>query len=140
MILLPLLYILYLNFTCEIYAQNKQCTNCKYFIPHKNSKIESLGLCKMFGMRNEKTMIYNFAQHCRDDENLCGKNATFYERLEIGIKENEEQNILIPKNITDDNGNTNTYPVSGKIIKILDDEMKKLINDYYNFLRNDNDL
>jgi len=93
----------------------------------------------MFGVRNEKNIMYNFAQHCRDDENLCGKNATFHEKLEIGIKVNENQNELIPKNITDDNDNSNTYIVSGKLIKILDDEMKKLINDYYNFLRNDND-
>jgi hypothetical protein len=124
MILLPLLYILYLNFTCEIYAQNKQCTNCKYFIPYKNNKITSLGLCKMFGNKisdgksNEK-MIYNFAQHCREDENLCGKNATFYERLEIGIKLNETQyvtqNEKPTKNITDNNGNTNTYLISGKL-------------------------
>uniref|UniRef100_A0A6C0JGY5 Uncharacterized protein n=1 Tax=viral metagenome TaxID=1070528 RepID=A0A6C0JGY5_9ZZZZ len=139
MLLLPILYILYLNLTCEIYAQNKQCTNCKYFIPNKNNKITNLGLCRMFGVRNEKNIMYNFAQHCRDDENLCGKNATFHEKLEIGIKVNENQNELIPKNITDDNDNSNTYIVSGKLIKILDDEMKKLINDYYNFLRNDND-
>jgi len=115
-LLLPLLYFLYLDYSCQIYAQNKQCTNCKYFIPYKNNKVSGLGLCKMFGNRvytkENKNVIYNFAQHCRDDEKLCGKNATFYE---------ESENI------------TKEVPV-----KILDDEMKKMINEYYYYLRNNN--
>ena len=116
LLLLPILYILYLNSVCEINGQNKQCTNCKYFIPHKNSKITSLGLCKMFGnkvySKNNEKHIYNFAQNCRDDESLCGKNATFYE---------EQKN--------------NTY-----FVQVMEDEMlKAMINDYYNFLRNEND-
>lgn len=116
LLLLPILYILYLNSVCEINGQNKKCTNCKYFVPHKNSKITSLGLCKMFGNKvyskdNEK-IIYNFAQHCRDDEFLCGRNATFYE---------EQKN--------------NSY-----FVDVMEDEMlKAMINDYYRFLRNEND-
>jgi hypothetical protein len=117
-LLLPILYILYLNSVSQINGQNgqnKQCTNCKYFVPHKNNKITSLGLCKMFGNKvyskdNEK-INYNFAEHCRNDESLCGKNATFY----------EEQN-------------------KSYFVEVMEDEMmKRLINDYYNFLRNEND-
>ena len=124
LLLLPILYILYLNSVCEINGQNKKCANCKYFVPHKKSKITSLGLCKMFGNKvyskdNEK-IIYNFAEHCRGDEFLCGKNATFYE--EIG------------------NNNNNNNQTKKFIIETIDDEMLKvLINDYYNFLRNEND-
>jgi len=139
MLLLPLLYFLYINMNCQIYAQNKQCANCKYFIPHKNNKIVSLGLCRMFGNKvnsngniNGKTsekMIYNFAQHCRDDENLCGKNATFYEKS-ITIN-------LEPKK---NNTNDIVYNISENKLSIMDDEMKKLINDYYKFLRNEPDL
>jgi len=113
-LLLPILYILYLNSLSQINGQNgqiKQCANCKYFIPHKNNKITSLGLCKMFGTKDNKKIIYNFADHCRNDESLCGKNATFY----------EEQK--------------NSYFVE----TIEDEMMKRMINDYYNFLRNEND-
>jgi hypothetical protein len=133
MLLLPLLYFLYIYMNCEIYAQNKQCTNCKYFIPHKNNKIVSLGLCRMFGNKvnsnennkmNEK-MVYNFAQHCRDDENLCGKNASLYEVIEKNM------------NNTVDNNNNLTKEKIAKTM--VEDEMISLINDYYNFLRNDND-
>jgi len=129
MFLLPLIYFLYMNISCQIYAQhNKQCINCKYFIPYKNNKISDYGLCKMFGnkvgdKKNEKN-IYNFAKHCRDDENLCGKNAIFYEEIEKNINDTLDNN----KSVTKENN-----------IKIMEDEMKKLINDYYKFLRNDND-
>jgi hypothetical protein len=133
LLLLPLFYFLYININCQIYAQNKQCANCKYFIPHKNNKIVSLGLCRMFGNKvnsngNEK-MIYNFAEHCRDDENLCGKNASLYEK---GITINLE-----PKK---NNTNDIVYNISENKLSIMDDEMKKLINDYYKFLRNEPDL
>ena len=127
MFLLPLVYLLYINITCQIYAQhNKQCSNCKYFIPHKNNKIIDFGLCKMFGSKvgdkKDEKIIYNFAQHCRDDENLCGKNASLYEEMKKNITINSNNNI------TKENS-----------VKIMEDEMKILINDYYNFLRNDND-
>jgi len=137
LLLLRLFYFLYINMNCEIYAQNNQCRNCKHFIPHKNNKIVSLGLCRMFGNKvitngniNGKTsekMIYNFAQHCRDDENLCGKNATFYEGG-ITITHARKNN---------DTNDTLTHNTPENKRPIMDDEMKKLINDYYKFLRNE---
>ena len=140
---LPVLYLLYINYSCQIYAQNKQCTNCKHFIPHKNNKLSTLGLCKMFGNNvynkensSPKTIIYNFAQHCRDDESLCGKNAIFYESIESKIEKNEKN-----ENKTEQNENiTNPKANDTKegVVKMMDDEMKKLMNDYYYFLRNDN--
>ena len=98
---------------CKIYVKNKQCTNCEYFIPYKNNrnnKINSLGLCDMFGGNI-------FAEHCRLNEKLCGKNATFYEETKNNTKENTKENI----------------------VQMTEDEMKILINDYYKFLRNEND-
>ena len=128
MFLLPLVYFLYCNIVCQIYAQqNKLCQNCKYFIHYKNNKnnkIIDFGLCKMFGNKvgdkKDEKVIYNFAKHCRDDENLCGKNATLYEEIEINV-------------------NNNNKLTKEKIAKTMEDEMKNLINDYYKFLRNDND-
>ena len=133
MLLLQILYFIYTLTNCQIYAQNKECSNCKFFIPHKNNKVISLGLCRMFGNKvngNEK-IIYNFAQHCRDDENLCGKNSTFYE--ECGII-----NLESNKNDTSDTNDT-IYKNSENIFSMLDDEMKKIINDYHLFLKNNND-
>jgi len=127
LLLLPLFYFLYININCQIYAQNKQCANCKYFIPYKNNKNINLGLCKMFGSRfdydNSKKntkIIYNFAQHCRDDETLCGKIGLLYEEIEPKTNDTEYNN---PEN---------------KMF-IMKDELKKIMNDYHIFLRNDND-
>jgi hypothetical protein len=127
LLLLPLFYFLYIQMNCQIYAQNKQCTNCKFFIPYKNNKHSNLGLCKMFGTRfdydNSKKntkIIYNFAQHCRDDETLCGKIGLLYEEIEPNTNDTEYNN---PEN---------------KMF-IMKDELKKIMNDYYIFLRNDND-
>ena len=139
MFLLPLVYFLYCNIVCQIYAQqNKLCQNCKYFIHYKNNKnnkIIDFGLCKMFGSKvgdkKDEKIIYNFAQHCRDDENLCGKNSTFYE--ECGII-----NLESNKNDTSDTNDT-IYKNSENIFSMLDDEMKKIINDYHLFLKNNND-
>jgi len=128
MLLLPILYLLYINAICKIYAQhNKQCSNCKYFIPYKNNKISDFGLCKMFGYKvgdKKDKIIFNFAKHCRDDDNLCGKNGSLYE--EIG--KNNINNTIVFNDLTKEN-----------ITKPMEDEMKNLINDYYIFLRNDND-
>ena len=124
MLLLPILYFLYIQINSQIYAQNKQCSNCKYFIPHKNNKIVSLGLCRMFGNKvnsdeNNKTnekIVYNFAQHCREDETLCGKTGILHDEIE----EN--------KNYTENKNLEHTISMS-----IMDDELKKLINDYHIF-------
>jgi len=134
MLLLPLLYFLYIYMNCEIYAQNKQCVNCKHFIPHKNNKIVSLGLCRMFGnkvnsndnIKKSEKILYNFAQHCRDDENLCGKNGSLYEGIANTIK--------IEPMIND-----TRYKNDENTMSITNDEIKKLINDYYKFLRNEHD-
>jgi hypothetical protein len=83
-------------------------------------------------IKKSEKIIYNFAQHCRDDENLCGKNASLYEEGVITI------NLEPKKNDTDKN-NTASYNIPENKISIMDDEMKKLINDYYKFLRNEPD-
>jgi hypothetical protein len=135
MLLLLILYFIYTLTNCQIRAQNKQCSNCKFFIPHKNNKVNS----------NEK-IIYNFAQHCRDDENLCGKNSTFYEEggiinLESNKNDTNDANDANDANDSNDANDANDTKDknSENIISMLDDEMKQIINDYHLFLKNNND-
>lgn len=88
-----LLFTLIVNFYV-IYADNikhytQSCNTCKWFIPNIN---DDYGKCKMFG---EKTLLnedknrgkkgfdlinYNYAKHCRENENQCGKYGYFYEK------------------------------------------------------------
>jgi hypothetical protein len=64
-----------------LFAYEPSCTSCKYFTPHfKNNP--DLGVCKMFkNTPNKDTNVFisNFAVHCRNNEDLCGKTGNFYE-------------------------------------------------------------
>jgi hypothetical protein len=59
------------------------CNNCKWFIQNKNIFDQDYGLCKMVQhkvLKNKKVIvIYEYAQHCRNNENLCGKAGFLYE-------------------------------------------------------------
>lgn len=61
-----------------IYAFKPLCSSCKFYTPHKLNK--QLGLCELFkenGLNNIR--LNNFASHCRNNENLCGKSGFLYE-------------------------------------------------------------
>lgn len=58
------------------------CLGCKWFIPN-NKGFYDYGRCKMFKNKYDcdgnQLIIYEFAKHCRNTENMCGKNAILYE-------------------------------------------------------------
>jgi hypothetical protein len=67
-----------------ISAFEPPCTSCKYFVP--NVKIfDDLGLCKIFKdvniSKGKQYTLYNYAVHCRENENLCGKSGILYEPI-----------------------------------------------------------
>ena len=84
-----LFYLLLLSFVSNIFCYEPSCYSCKYFIPHINGKQE-LGLCKMYKNNNvhldKNIIVYDFAAHCRDNENLCGKSGFLYEANDETIK------------------------------------------------------
>ena len=78
-----------LSFIRFLYAFEPACTTCKFFIPHKSSP--DLGLCNVFKEKivNNVFMLKNFADHCRNDENLCGKSGFLYEPInEFEVNDN----------------------------------------------------
>ena len=78
-------YFLILFYLAYIYAFEPVCSSCKFFIPYR-SNLE-LGLCELFTETGPNgVLLKNFASHCRNNENLCGKSGLLYEP----IKENEE--------------------------------------------------
>lgn len=61
-------------------ALEKPCRNCKFYIPTIGNN--DLGLCKIFKEKPylyKNIAIHNFAIHCRNNENLCGKDGIFFE-------------------------------------------------------------
>jgi flagellar motility protein MotE (MotC chaperone) len=72
-------FILLLTFNIVFsVAYTISCQSCKHFIPHSRG-IHDLGLCEIFKG--------NFAQHCRNDKNLCGEKGILYEEDERFSKE-----------------------------------------------------
>jgi hypothetical protein len=72
-------FILLLTFNIVFsVAYTISCQSCKHFIPHSRG-IPDLGLCEIFKG--------NFAQHCRNDKNLCGEKGFLYEEDDRFSKE-----------------------------------------------------
>jgi hypothetical protein len=69
---------------------NPECVNCKSYVPNKFNK--NHGYCKIFAdkvyFNNNQKLVYNFAEHCRDNEYLCGKNAFLFEHIDSEPKNN----------------------------------------------------
>jgi NifU-like protein involved in Fe-S cluster formation len=67
-----------------VYAYEKTCSSCKYFIPHLGKKPE-LGVCRFFKNKpyeNSNRIVYDYAVHCRNDAKLCGSEANFYVKID----------------------------------------------------------
>ena len=82
-VIIMLLYIL-LSLFIATYSFVPDCSKCKFFINNKDN-IKELGQCKLFpetsNLSKSNIMIHNFAMHCRNNENLCGKKGFLYEPI-----------------------------------------------------------
>lgn len=60
------------------------CKNCVYYRPSclRNEFTSTFNKCDKFGVKNVVTdeITYNFADLCRSDESLCGKEGKHFER------------------------------------------------------------
>ena len=78
-------YLLMLSFASIISAFEPSCYSCKFYIPHKTNP--DLGLCKVFRdyikLHDKDVLVNNLAVHCRNNENLCGKDGYLYENNNI---------------------------------------------------------
>jgi hypothetical protein len=58
------------------------CYLCKHFIPNVKA-FDDLGLCRMFKEvsthKGKQYTLPNYAVHCRENENLCGKTGHLFE-------------------------------------------------------------
>ena len=104
---LLIIYIVFVSIQTTTYAFEPSCTSCKHFMESKINPNSGLGCCKMFKnfSYNDKGIpknIYDFAIHCRNNENMCGKSGFLYEEI------NADENLM--KN--DDNNNFNEKQLS----------------------------
>jgi hypothetical protein len=97
----------------------------------------------MFGTKisenssGNKKIVYEFADHCRRNEYLCSDTGLFYEVKSIN---DDTSNAILQhdKNFTDFLENNSTQLSKKYVEKELDPDIKKMINEYYNYIRNDN--
>jgi len=95
-----------------------RCIKCKWFVPDKLG-VEDHGLCKMhkntYSLRkNMEVSIYEYAKHCRDNQNMCGKEGYLYEE----VNENENENM-------NENMNNNMNYSYGTYVK--DEDIRKTL-------------
>ena len=72
------------------------CTNCKWFLAKKNG-FGDTGFCKLFKetylnkeLGREMT-YYNFAVHCRKNENQCGPEGNLFDPIDIDKNEDVKE-------------------------------------------------
>ena len=93
----PFLFCYYIYSVLGAIETLPSCTKCKWFVPHKLG-VEDYGLCKMhkntYSLRkNMEVSIYEYAKHCRDNQDMCGKEGYLYE--EASENDNEYQNVIM---------------------------------------------
>ena len=78
-----LLFILFIMNTFYIKSLRHfpSCKNCIYYKPSFFDSY-NFGECKKFHKRDNKTdiLVYQYTHLCRDNENECGQNATYFQR------------------------------------------------------------
>jgi len=97
-------FFLIVTYLYCLYALEPSCSSCKFFLPHKTNPY--LGLCELFKEKGfNGVLMKNFAVHCRDNENLCGKSGFLYEPK---VEDNETPNMNEKKviDITEQLNNT----------------------------------
>ena len=86
---------------CLALNEKPLCSSCRWFLP--NSMGFEYGLCKLYKCNyninsKQNLVLYEFAEHCRNNENMCGKKGFLYDKkspyeLKLEISDNEEELI-----------------------------------------------
>jgi hypothetical protein len=77
-------YILFIivNILNVVKALEPNCASCGWFVKNNNGRIED-GLCTLFSTTTnhgkKQKVVYEYATHCRSNEEFCGKIGQLYE-------------------------------------------------------------
>ena len=123
-------YLLLLSFINIIFAYERSCVSCKWFIHIPNNKENNdLGLCKMFkntyNAKGKEVTVHNFATHCRNDERMCGKSGFLYEAKDEATVDVSETEIMNDYNELNELNNRCCGEVNEK------DDIEELERDFF---------
>ena len=79
---ITIIALLKIALSFEPMCSSPPCSLCKHFIPNVKA-FDDLGLCRMFKEvsthKGKQYTLPNYAVHCRENENLCGKAGYLFE-------------------------------------------------------------
>ena len=79
---ITIIALLKFTLSFELMCSSPPCYLCKHFIPNVKA-FDDLGLCRMFKEvsthKGKQYTLPNYAVHCRENENLCGKAGHLFE-------------------------------------------------------------
>ncbi len=86
----------------NVIALAPNCASCGWFIKNNNGIIED-GMCKLFSTTTihgaKKTVIHEYAKHCRQNEDFCGQKGDLYEDIVKVNLQKEKLELLRISNI-----------------------------------------
>ena len=83
------------------------CSNCKWMIPNKSGSLCGVYKTK-YDLLGAKVIVHEYAEHCRNNEVLCGKDGYLFESA---------RPVIIGENDEDDDDK-----MSRELEELLDDE------------------
>ena len=66
------------------------CSNCKWMIPNKSGSLCGIYKTK-YDLLGAKVIVHEYAEHCRNNESLCGKYGYLYESVRPVIIDDDEE-------------------------------------------------
>jgi hypothetical protein len=125
------------------YNKNVLCKNCKWFMPNTNYNTENdCGFCKMFPNKiftdKEEIILYDYAEHCRKDEYLCGEEGYFFENKyfeKLNEKLNENLNKISQEQQDIDSMLDEYYELESRFsVEVLEKDEIREIEETMNYL------
>ena len=128
---ITIIALLKFTLSFEPRCSSPPCYLCKHFIPNVKT-FDDLGLCRMFKEvsthKGKQYTLPNYAVHCRENENLCGKAGYLFEP-----KETDETKKIGEIEKTDEPKETDETKKIGEIEET--DETEELEREIFDMLQ-----
>lgn len=74
------------------------CSNCKWMIPNKSGSLCGIYKTK-YDLLGAKVIVHEYAEHCRNNEFLCGKDGHLFESVRPIVDDDEEDDYKMSREL-----------------------------------------
>lgn len=131
--------IITITTSLQLNNNKKLCIDCKWFIPDKDVDMKEYGRCKIYKNvvpdKNREKIIYDYAEHCRVNENMCGETGYMFESINHDLV--NKKITILEKQYEELNERFSVEIMEKTEIKETEEEMIYLLQEIKN-LRNNN--